>query len=574
MAYQLACAVSCLHKEKIIHRDLHSDNILVHQNVIKLADFGLSKRIGMSSNFQSKLFGVIPYVDPKSFIRRRNNNNQTQVYSLNEKSDVYSVGVLLWEISSGQPPFSVDGLYDVGLIYDISQGFRETVVPDTPEEYVKFILVKCWDGEPDNRPIIYKVVDWLNALMIKSNIISVKQELNGATHQILSVKQEPNEVTSEDHQISVKQEPNEATSLSTNNLQSQGELSQLIQNFDKMEMNTEEINSIAISSKQVDLPTAISSKQEDLPTAISSKQVDLPTAISSKQEDLPTEKDFNMIVGEINDFIYKLKNDGNDNPELEKLQVIEHFNNCKASSQEIYNWLLNNQVSSDSICLLGYFNFHGIVTSKNNEKAFDLFINASKKNHVLAQLFVGDCYFYGYGAIKNKKLSFKYYEEVANKNYAVGQLEIGYSYEKGIGIEKDLKKALYWYEKAANNGNIIAIHNLGNCYKNGIGVKIDYNKAFKFFKQSAERRYSKGITSLGYCYDEGIGTKIDKQKAFELYQKTANLGNEMAQYNLALMYEYGKGITKDINKAIYWYEQLARQGNQNAQNKLETLHDL
>ncbi|GBC24960.2 kinase-like domain-containing protein [Rhizophagus irregularis DAOM 181602=DAOM 197198] len=401
MAYQLACAVSCLHKEKIIHRDLHSDNILVHQNVIKLADFGLSKRIGMSSNFQSKLFGVIPYVDPKSFIRRRNNNNQTQVYSLNEKSDVYSVGVLLWEISSGQPPFSVDGLYDVGLIYDISQGFRETVVPDTPEEYVKFIL------------------------------------------NILSVKQEPNEVTSEDHQISVKQEPNEATSLSTNNLQSQGELSQLIQNFDKMEMNTEEINSIAISSKQVDLPTAISSKQEDLPTAISSKQVDLPTAISSKQEDLPTEKDFNMIVGEINDFIYKLKNDGNDNPELEKLQVIEHFNNCKASSQEIYNWLLNNQVSSDSICLLGYFNFHGIVTSKNNEKAFDLFINASKKNHVLAQLFVGDCYFYGYGAIKNKKLSFKYYEEVANKNYAVGQLEIGYSYEKGIGIEKDLKKALY-----------------------------------------------------------------------------------------------------------------------------------
>jgi len=95
----------------------------------------LSKRIGASSSSQSKLFGIIPYVDPKSFSRRRNNNNQTaQMYSLNEKSDVYSVGVLLWEISSGQPPFGEQ--YDVGLVYDISQGLRETVVPDTPENYV------------------------------------------------------------------------------------------------------------------------------------------------------------------------------------------------------------------------------------------------------------------------------------------------------------------------------------------------------------------------------------------------------------------------------------------------------
>ena len=106
-----------------------------------MADFGLSKRIEESSNLQSKLFGMVPYVDPKSFNRRR--NNTTQIYSLNEKSDIYSIGVLLWEISSGQPPFYAEGeQYDIGLALDILQGLREKIVPDTPEDYVKIYTSK------------------------------------------------------------------------------------------------------------------------------------------------------------------------------------------------------------------------------------------------------------------------------------------------------------------------------------------------------------------------------------------------------------------------------------------------
>src|SRR5581483_12140313 len=116
-------------------------------------------------------------------------------------------------------------------------------------------------------------------------------------------------------------------------------------------------------------------------------------------ENISFEKNLSIIIKEIVSFIFKILNEGIDF-KLRKQHTLDYLSNHNINSLEIYNWLVNNQNDSDSIFLLGYFNSYGIETTENDDKAFDLFLNASEKNHILAEFYVGACYQYGYGITK------------------------------------------------------------------------------------------------------------------------------------------------------------------------------
>ncbi|RIB24278.1 kinase-like domain-containing protein [Gigaspora rosea] len=157
IAGEIAQGLTFLHNNNIIHRNLHTKNILVHDNKIIISDFGLSKLMTTdSSNSNTLTDGMPSFMDPQSL--------KNPTYKHTTKSDIYSYGVILWEISSGHKPFPT--LKRIQIAIKIYNGEREQPIKDTPPEYVE-LYKRCWDDEPDNRPKIEEILDFFKSYTFK-----------------------------------------------------------------------------------------------------------------------------------------------------------------------------------------------------------------------------------------------------------------------------------------------------------------------------------------------------------------------------------------------------------------------
>ena len=133
-------ALYWIHEEKSIHRDLHSGNILYSQlnDDWRISDLGFC---GPDKPSKS-VYGNLPYIAPEVISGRE--------YTF--KSDIYSIAMLMWEISSGRPPFS-NYDHDYNLAMNIINGMRPKIVSGTPLKY-KSLMEQCWDADPLKRPDI------------------------------------------------------------------------------------------------------------------------------------------------------------------------------------------------------------------------------------------------------------------------------------------------------------------------------------------------------------------------------------------------------------------------------------
>src|SRR3954470_6399252 len=130
-----------IHKENAIHRDLHSGNILYSQfnDDWYISDLGFC---GPANKLSKSVYGNLSYIAPEVIAGKE--------YTF--ASDIYSIAILMWEISSGQPPF-INYDHDYDLAMNIINGIRPKIVSGTPLKY-KSLMEQCWDADPLKRPDI------------------------------------------------------------------------------------------------------------------------------------------------------------------------------------------------------------------------------------------------------------------------------------------------------------------------------------------------------------------------------------------------------------------------------------
>ena len=138
---QIAQGLEAAHNNHIIHRDIKPQNIMIsREGKVKVADFGIAKAVSANTYTQNAI-GSVHYLSPE----------QARGGYCDEKSDIYSLGVTLYEMLSGTLPFAGDNTVSVALLHIQSEPRPVRELVPAVQYSLDRIVQKCMQKRPENR---------------------------------------------------------------------------------------------------------------------------------------------------------------------------------------------------------------------------------------------------------------------------------------------------------------------------------------------------------------------------------------------------------------------------------------
>lgn len=262
----IATGLKEIHENGLTHRDFHSGNILSGGlgGLSYITDLGLCRPADETS--QEKVFGVLPYVAPEVL--------QGQPYT--QASDVYSFGMVAYELFSGLPPY-LDLDYDACLALKICDGQRPKFKFKIPQ-LLEDLINRCWDKDPNQRPTASELEVILNSWYSEVG----KEENTEFSQQCKEIEKEYNKSMA---LISTIISDPEKLEKLTSKLLPTKEINQLMQNFD-FRTKTSELNTQLIKAKELAKEITMKQKYQDFKKVLKlvlEKSEELETIITTNQ---------------------------------------------------------------------------------------------------------------------------------------------------------------------------------------------------------------------------------------------------------------------------------------------------
>ena len=168
IAFGVAKGMAYLHSQYpvVIHRDVKSPNVLLGANVreVKMTDFGLS-RLRVNSYVETGPGGTPEWMAPE--VLRQD--------AFNEKSDVFSFGVILWELVMCEKPWRDDHPMQVVFKVGSRREKLPTPPPESCEPELRKMIVECFADDPKRRPDFKSIVGAPRYHVSSGRLIAVKQ---------------------------------------------------------------------------------------------------------------------------------------------------------------------------------------------------------------------------------------------------------------------------------------------------------------------------------------------------------------------------------------------------------------